>query len=297
MAASTHQREYEFRRTGAAMKSVLKSRLLRYALAIAAILAVIVAGCALGRDGSSDEALPPTTTVVGNTHFVGCLECHSTYNEIRAGANTVLLAFDHDGHDARLGDSACGSCHPVETHEDLETVRPSMDACFTCHGAQAADPLPCSSCHPLSVVPRPPSHMDHDWDVGHGVGLIDAEPECTSCHAQEQFCTGCHGVEMPHPVGWIEAEHAHAFFETEEEGCGLCHVQTFSEASRSDCDTCHHPTGATDEPWLLTHPEAVRHEGGGDCFTCHDPQTCVVCHRDGVRDFEADWAMIQAVGE
>lgn len=279
------------------MRSVLKGRAFRSILAVGTILAVVVMGCTLGEEAASDEALPATTTTVGNAHFVGCLECHSTYNEIRVEGSAVLLAFDHDGHDARLGDSACGSCHPVETHEDLETVRPSMDACFECHGAQAEAPLPCSSCHPLSVVPRPPSHMDHGWNVDHGIGLMDAEPACTSCHAQEEFCTACHGVEMPHPEGWIESEHAHAYFESGDDGCGLCHVQTFSADSRSECDTCHHPTGATAEPWATSHPDVVRDEGGGGCFTCHAPETCVVCHRDGIRDFEADWAMIQAADE
>ena len=280
---------------------------LRARLTCVGVVALLAVGCDSSGDAASEEAVPPDTTVVDNSAFVGCLECHAELDEAELTGRSVILTFDHLEHDRASGSVACGSCHPVETHVGTTTVKPSMDTCFNCHGADAVAPLPCATCHPLSVVPRPPSHLDTGWDTAHGIGLLDAEPACSTCHSQETFCTACHGVEMPHPVEWNEEDHVLAYFESTDDtsyslevgaspeepddGCALCHGTATIAEPRTDCDTCHHPGGDQNETWLIAHPGVVQHEGGGACFDCHDPSTCVTCHVNGVWDPAADRAL------
>ena len=159
-----------------------------------AVLVVIASGCTSGGTAAPEELPAPTTTVVSNTAFAGCSECHADIDEVRPSDRPDTLIFDHAEHDLVSDSVGCGSCHPVETHVDDRTIKPAMETCFDCHGVDATDPLPCSSCHPLAVVPRPPSHVESDWARGPGVGLPSADPTCTSCHQEEQFCDTCHGL-------------------------------------------------------------------------------------------------------
>ncbi|MGB5433999.1 MAG: cytochrome c3 family protein [Acidimicrobiia bacterium] len=244
-----------------------------------ALVGLVAAGCTSGGTAASEELPAPTTTVVSNTEFIGCSECHFDLDETRPSDRPATLIFDHSEHDVASDSVGCGSCHPVETHVDEKTIKPSMETCFDCHGVDAVAPLPCSSCHPLSVVPRPPSHLDSTWARGHGIGLPDADPTCTSCHQEEQFCDTCHGLEMPHPDGWFENEHAGAFLEAGEDGCVACHGSAEVGQARSDCDTCHHPEGVQSDPWATAHADVVTSEGGESCSTCHvQPDFCTACH-------------------
>jgi len=242
-----------------------------------ACIAILAVGCSFGGSASSDKVPPPPTTVVSNSAFVGCAECHADLDEFQSIGRPETLTFDHADHDVASDSVACGSCHPVETHVDTKTIKPTMDTCFDCHGVDAIAPLPCSSCHPLSVIARPPSHLHSDWGRAHGIALLDAEPACTTCHEKEQFCDTCHGLDMPHPEGWSQADHATAA--VEDDGCVLCHGSDATGEARSDCDTCHHPGGALDEAWVVAHPEVVNHEGNESCSTCHvQPDFCTACH-------------------
>jgi hypothetical protein len=244
-----------------------------------ALVGLVAGGCSPGGTAAPEELPAPTTTVVSNTEFNGCSECHFDLDEIRPSARPETLIFDHAEHELASDSVGCGSCHPVETHIDETTIVPAMDTCFDCHGADAEDPLPCSSCHPLSVVPRPPNHVDPSWARGHGIGLPDADPTCTSCHQEEQFCDTCHGLEMPHPESWYESQHAAASVEAGEDGCLACHGSTEIGEARSDCDTCHHPGGVQSDPWSAAHGDVVTSEGDESCSTCHvQPDFCTACH-------------------
>jgi hypothetical protein len=245
----------------------------------AMFIGILAVGCSFGGSASSDEVPPPSTTVVSNSAFVGCSECHADLDEIRSTDRPETLTFDHADHDAASDSVACGSCHPVETHVDTSTIKPAMATCYDCHGVDAIAPLPCSSCHPLSVVPRPPSHLDEQWGRVHSIVRFDSELACASCHSEEQFCDACHGLEMPHPEGWNEDDHTDASLEGGEDACMACHGSVAIGEARSDCDTCHHPGGAVEDPWLTAHPDVVNHEGGESCSTCHvQPDFCTACH-------------------
>ena len=119
------------------------------------VVLALAAGCTSGGTAAPEELPAPTTTVVSNTEFAGCSECHLDIDEVRPSDRPATLIFNHAEHDLASESVGCGSCHPVETHVDDRTIKPAMETCFDCHGVDAADPLPCSSCHPLSVVPRP----------------------------------------------------------------------------------------------------------------------------------------------
>jgi hypothetical protein len=127
---------------------------------------------------------------------------------------------------------------------------------------------------------------------------VNAEPEstCETCHSETDFCTACHGFEMPHPEGWNETDHAISFVEDDSDGCSACHDTTGEENVRTECDSCHHPVGNLDDPWIIAHRTALTEEGPA-CFTCHASTTCVRCHVDGVRDMTADWALLLDPGE
>lgn len=267
-------------------------------------IAIFAAGCSFGGSASSDEVPPPSTTVVSNSAFVGCSECHTDLDEIRSTDRPETLTFDHADHDAASNSVGCGSCHPVETHVDTVTIKPTMARCYDCHGVDAIAPLPCSSCHPLSVVPRPPSHLDEEWGRVHSAVRFDSELACASCHSEEQFCDTCHGLEMPHPEGWTENDHTGESLEGGEDACIACHGSVAIGEARSDCDTCHHPEGVVEDPWLTAHPDVVNHEGGESCSTCHvQPDFCTACHGvelphpDGWTEADHAFAFFQDEGD
>jgi hypothetical protein len=361
------------RRRSTTMMRPMGKRFIWWTLGAVAALGVLAGGCSFGGDASSVDVLLPPATVVADSEFVGCLECHDDLDAGRTGSDSDVLTFDHADHETASESVGCGSCHLLDTHVGMTTFGPGMDTCYECHGVTASAPLNCSSCHPLSVVPSPRSHLGDNWARAHGIPLLDSEIACTTCHSEEQFCdtchglemphvdgfvdthveasvdmgdegcdtchasdigtaarsdcdtchhpdgnvddpwltahpdvvnagpegtcetchseadfcTACHGLEMPHPERWNETDHAISFFEDDTDGCSACHDTTGTDTVRTECDSCHHPGGDPDDPWIIAHPEAVK-TGDATCFTCHAQTTCVQCHVDGVRDFEAD---------
>ena len=198
-------------------------------------------------------------------------------------------------------------------HEDWMV----MDACFRCHGleADAEAPGACEACHPASFDLIPASHDAEGWyeqygeSGGHAAAYHEetsrvAEAEvwsegleeiehlatwdmgheqtintCYTCHAVA-FCSGCHGVEMPHPDGFV-SEHGE-LGRTQADSCATCHAKSAAQAEAGDfCDACHHPQGDPDAPWLSQHNGVVSAEGAQACFECHDPTYCAACHVRG----------------
>ena len=240
------------------------------------VLAAITVGCTGSSDGSFGEAVP-SAEIPADSDFVGCLDCHEDFETGGQLSESVVLIFDHDEHDA-ASDVGCGSCHVVETHVGTESFGPTMDTCMECHDETAIAPLDCASCHPLWVVPSPPSHRDDEWAWVHGVPQVGDEPACTTCHSEEQFCAACHGLDMPHPEDFAE-RHAEAFFDKGDDACNTCHAPDVGSGARSDCDTCHHPAGNVGDPWLTAHPDVVNVDGEGSCSSCHQQtEFCTACH-------------------
>ncbi|NIA24576.1 MAG: hypothetical protein GWP04_03305 [Gammaproteobacteria bacterium] len=269
-----------------------RPRNLRRVLSLVAIGVVAVAGVFIAQRSGNDHAPVTATSVIDNSEFAGCTECHDDLDAALLAGQIPTLDFTHSQHEKDAGAVACGSCHPAETHVGRMTFRPTMENCFGCHGASADNPIPCAACHPLSVVPKPPSHAATDWGTAHGIGVLNTETSCTTCHSASTFCEACHGVEMPHPEDWAGKIHALAFFDGGSEVCKRCHSYGMDVAGRDECDTCHHTAGPQDQSWVNAHQDVVGHEGGGSCFACHEPATCVQCHLHGIENLDADRARL-----
>jgi hypothetical protein len=114
--------------------------------------------------------------------------------------------------------------------------------------------------------------------VGEELPKVETINECSTCHARE-FCTGCHGVPMPHPPGFTEL---HGTYGKENpQVCAKCHG-----LGVDFCNNCHHGTtlGYTIKPrvtWKVQHPLAVNKSGANACFRCHEPTYCARCHVNG----------------
>lgn len=96
---------------------------------------------------------------------------------------------------------------------------------------------------------------------------------CGTCHA-DQFCTDCHGVDIPHPEDFDQTHPPIA--EKNPKSCENCHLK--EAAGMNVCDECHHSAGDTTQAWLPQHPTVVRGDGAEACFDCHDPRFCSACH-------------------
>jgi hypothetical protein len=244
------------------------------------LLAVPLSACTFGGDAASDEpAVIVQEPIIEDTEFEGCYECHPDIDVHRSIEGRSTLNLDHAEHAAAAGGEVrCASCHPLNTHVGTSTVLASMETCFACHGASAEHPLNCSACHPLSALPSPLSHHDDEWGRSHGIPLLDEEMACSTCHTQPDFCSSCHGVEMPHPDDY-EAVHVNAWEAEGTETCDTCHSAASHGTARSDCDTCHHPGGDPDDPWIVAHSGVADEDGTAECSTCHaQEQFCTACH-------------------
>lgn len=211
-----------------------------------------------------------TVTVPDST----CERCHDPSRQITMKFGTLI---DHGEHARR--NRSCLSCHLWTGHPDPTAERPMlmMERCFSCHGRGpgAKAPGTCDVCHPKSFSLRPESHGAKTWATGHGKTALAKRQPCEMCH-EKSFCDDCHGVEMPHPVGWAKGRPpAHAAAgETDRQMCAKCHT-----AKPDLCSMCHH-TGWEPRrgPWVSEHPKLVAKKGASFCLGCHPPTHCYDCH-------------------
>ena len=148
-----------------------------------------------------------------------CTQCHDMGDRIVTPTSGIII--DHQVHAEE--NIACPQCHNRIAHrEDFELTlktpegKPNqkhedfmrMDGCFRCHSQEEGGRAPgdCYLCHPSNFSLQPASHYEENFynEFGKSDGhwkLSEEDPEyCTICHSK-QFCTDCHGVEMPHPAG------------------------------------------------------------------------------------------------
>lgn len=126
--------------------------------------------------------------VTGGVDAAQCASCHQRI----AGARNPDLIFNHGFHLL----IACEDCHWEYPHKPDQTIRPSMESCFNCHGlshgsqgvfAQGG----CRTCHPASFDKRPADHT-RAWAGKPHVSAAKADMNrCSLCH-QQPFCEACH---------------------------------------------------------------------------------------------------------
>jgi hypothetical protein len=202
-----------------------------------------------------------------------CLQCHDPNRKATSGFRIVI---DHVAHAKRNG--SCVSCH-VRTAHPVETRGVAMSlmaACFTCHGTAATAKAPgrCDLCHPSGYELLPGSHQASGWQRAHGAVARADLRQCEMCHVKST-CDGCHGLELPHPMGWSKGKPGHGDVAKQDSAlCGRCHG-----GQPGMCTMCHHeaydPAKGT---WAKQHSAEVEKRGAGFCIDCHSAMDCVRCH-------------------
>jgi hypothetical protein len=299
---------------------ILKSRIAAV-LAVAALVVialVVLAGCTEADTGTTatTSATETTATTEGGTETTGtteggtettatteggsesvqpvseafkiCTDCHSDFNQFLAESEVLTKNF---GHALHLNKGfKCEDCHAVPTHKPDEIVKPSMLACFECHGqeADAAAPGACSACHPPDFPLVPASHSAPGWlpadnpgtvmtvSAKHPEAALEDRAYCEMCHAAS-FCDSCHQTPMPHEADWQTA-HPQTVTSKGKAVCETCHPDEYI------CNDCHHTGYKPGTAWRQQHPPIVKTSGAQDCFSCHDPLVCAHCHVTGELD-------------
>jgi hypothetical protein len=203
-----------------------------------------------------------------------CLQCHDPNRKATSG---FRITIDHVAHAKRNG--SCVSCHVRTAHpvESRGAALSLMAACFTCHGTARTAKAPgrCDLCHPSGYELLPASHKVAAWKASHGkVALVDLK-QCEMCHAKST-CDACHGLEMPHPMGWSKGRPGHGDVAARDRAlCSRCHV-----GKPDMCTMCHHeafdPKKGT---WAEQHSTDAETRGVAFCIECHSAFDCVRCHK------------------
>lgn len=228
----------------------------------------------VGRFGDLDQ--PPSE--IGQTSPISddvCLQCHSPNRKATSGFRILI---DHAEHAERTG--SCVACHVYTAHPDPVLGKPLslMTRCYQCHGTaeQPDASAECSACHPSDFDLRPPSHLEDAWARDHGFSATNHPGMCEMCHEQS-FCLDCHGVEMPHPAGWLDGPQGHgeAALTLDREVCYRCHTE-----APEWCAACHHESyDSAKGTWLEQHYDQARTAGVVSCLSCHEPVFCARCHK------------------
>lgn len=194
-----------------------------------------------------------------------CLSCHSS---IRSGVTGARVRMRHS--DVIDAGYECVSCHPQAGHETLKRQgsisQPLMSTCLSCHDGSSAS-SECSICHA--------SGQPLDTAETTGTAVVRLATRCTGCHtpASAQRCVACHGLELPHPAGFM-SKHAGLSYRSPAL-CAKCHEQA---SSRLACG-CHQDVNAhgTYSEWFPLHGPMARSNGPGGC-RCHGQAFCAFCH-------------------
>lgn len=202
-----------------------------------------------------------------------CLQCHDPERKATSGFRILI---DHPEHARRNG--SCVSCHERTAHPLPTRSRPIslMAQCMNCHGSaeQPEASAECGVCHPSGYELRPASHTRSRWAKGHGRIATEDQRQCSLCHKKD-FCTDCHGLEMPHPADWEQGAQGHGpASRADRELCTKCHAE-----QPDMCAMCHHKgIDPAKGSWVKQHFVQVEQKGAAFCFDCHSPTYCVRCH-------------------
>jgi len=240
-------------------------------------LSVVDSWRLLGRDVRAHWASRETTASSMATPTpipdAACLKCHDPN---RVATSRYGLVIKHAEHAKR--NNSCVSCHLWSAHPDPKASRATlmMARCFNCHGKpdQPKASGECTVCHTKDIEFKPPTHTTGKWKTVHGQAAKADRQQCVMCHRQA-FCDNCHGLEMPHPLGWARGASGHAAVAAKDRTvCAKCH-----EGNANLCTMCHH-RGYDDKkgPWVKQHFAIVRETGAAYCFKCHESVFCVQCH-------------------
>lgn len=196
-----------------------------------------------------------------------CLACHRS---ITFGVLVTKQGIRVKHQEIVASGAPCQQCHADVGHSTPKAAMPSvMSECLRCHDGKQASAA-CPTCHRGDVGATPLVERSYS-----AVAL--PPPTCGGCHSQAK-CDACHGIRMPHPVGW-ENPQQHArlgAFGNRQSLCYRCH--TFK-----DCNQCHQELFEHGHPgdWKTLHARYPVSAGATYCIECHRQggrNFCLTCH-------------------
>jgi len=217
--------------------------------------------------------------------MTACFRCHTLTDESPSGAE-----FKAPGE--------CSVCHPASF--DLKPANHKEPGFYPKgHAALSKMEVDHATGRPAESVRKPVIHGESHEETGQAEGSgyapsagddhvlhlasVSSVNYCSTCHVVDTFCVDCHGIEMPHPAGFITG-HGEAGKQNAD-SCAMCHGTTdgrpVEAAGTEFCNGCHHKTADPSKPWIPQHMGAVRDGGAQACFECHNPTYCAACHVKG----------------
>jgi hypothetical protein len=216
--------------------------------------------------------------------MTACFRCHSLGNESPSGA----------GYKAP---GTCATCHPATF--DLKPASHETTGFYPAgHADLAIMELDPATGRPAETVAKPVLHGEshESSEVAESGYAPETDSEelrvspvagvdyCSTCHVVDRFCVDCHGIEMPHPSGFL-TNHAEEGTKNTE-SCSRCHGgqgQPIKGGGTDFCNNCHHSGADPSRTWLEQHMDKSRATGAQACFECHNPTYCAECHVRGAQ--------------
>jgi hypothetical protein len=198
---------------------------------VAGVAAIVIAAgpaysalttTSLGAAGGTTQALQLSPN---SGTFATCSHCHARLDVPEHTADRLNPSFSHDKHLTAHGapisaildpnQASCEACHELPVHTATGPRRPTMEACYACHGARPGSRSReyCALCHPPTFVLRPASHTADFHGKGHAQTIAKGGvSQCFLCHEGDEitFCRGCHGLDIPHAADWVRTATGHA---------------------------------------------------------------------------------------
>ncbi len=216
-----------------------------------------------------------------------CARCHDGVTRQRiawtaAAPRTSLVRFSHTAHQAQLDASGqaarCQDCHASrEGASRMDVAGPQPARCTGCHAHRASSHLAreakCTTCHlPLAqatavsatriaAFPKPPSHADSSFLLGHKADAVAAPATCATCHARES-CLRCH----------LNGDRVAAVQ-------SLAPDARVAALVRDRAPRYAAPASHAERRWSTGHGEQAA-RAIASCANCHSRRSCSGCHRD-----------------
>ncbi len=254
------------------------SRRLASAVAIAIAIVAVGTAAAYAQDAQiDDEQL--IIDLGGRVYGETCDPCHG--NIADTGNFSGEIIFGHGYHQL----VSCSSCHSRFPHRPEGTERPTMKACWNCHGLQHG-PMgelatgKCVDCHNTPERNLRPAFHTPDWKNKPHVepGRANLQTQCMMCH-DEAGCVDCHedevikwdpGVDYKYDSsGGCLACHGQELLKNAAGGSKSYQVIGVDESAHRDlsCQKCHIDYEYEDSP----DPTPVWNINVGlACQNCHD---------------------------
>ena len=215
--------------------------------------------------------------------MTACFRCHSLTGESPSGEEYAAPG-------------ECSVCHPASF--ELKPANHMEEGFYPAgHAELATMEIDHATGRPAENVRQPVLHGESEESSAtdeseyapsagdaHVLHLADvaAIEYCSTCHVVDTFCVGCHGVEMPHPEGFIENHGEEGT--ARADSCAMCHAgggRPVENAGTEFCNGCHHKGSDPLQPWIPQHFVIVEQQGAQGCFDCHEPTYCAECHVRG----------------